>query len=462
MDKTRTYENKIIFWTKCTLLIMGLITAIPVANHLFRDVYKFFCVWGFLCVLYLFIKRRKNYWYKEYLLLLLFCCSYTLTILCGTREHLINEIAMLGYTGVLFFVLTYCDRKMSKEQMESELKMISWILVAIPFLFSLISFFMFVFSISGEVRLFGNVYTFGMYENRLWGLYNPNTGSTINFLSIMASVLLLKKTKKNKIFLWGNMVVQVLCLILTQSRGTGVCFFSFVAIYLFFVKKYKKDYCQTRKKVLFKRLIIILALTLMMGTAMFIKGALANVPVIVSKLDGGNISDSMIESAEHGLERLDKKENNIQSISTGRSDMWKIGIDAVIDEPILGIGFRNIDDVLAAKMSKDGYANSAAGGLHSVYITVLVSAGVVGFGIICLYLLCVLQKVLKCLLDKNEQRYVKAICALIPAILISELVESRIFFGMNIWAFMFWIIVGYVGFYSEKGENIDNSNRTSI
>lgn len=462
MEKRQKTEDKIIFITKCVLVVFGLITAIPLANHLFRDIYKVACVWGFICVIFLFIKRRKNFWSKEYLLLTLFFCSYILTIMIGKSQHLINEIAMLGYTGVLFFVLTYCDKGLSKKDIEDELRVFSWILSIIPFVFSSIGILMFIFSISGKIRILGNVYTFGMFENRLWGLYNPNIGSVINLLSILTSVFLLRHTKKHKVFLWSNLILQLLCLILTQSRGTTVCALVFVVVYLFFVKKYNRDFSAGWKKLLYKITVVIGTCILMLGAETIVREGMAEIPVIVAKITGGSISDAIAESAKQGLDRLDKKENNINSISTGRSDMWKIGIDAFKDKPVLGIGFRSIDDVLVLKMTKGGYKNSAGGGLHNVYITVLVSSGIVGFAIIVLFLLIILLRVVRILCDPKEYQYVKLMSALIPSILVSELVESRIFFGMNIWAFAFWIIVGYVFFYTKKGEVVDNNNCTSV
>ena len=79
MEVSKNRENTIIFLTKCLLVVLGLFTTIPYINDVGRDIYKLCCVWCFLCVAYLFIKRTKTFLKLEYVLLFLFLlllCHY--------------------------------------------------------------------------------------------------------------------------------------------------------------------------------------------------------------------------------------------------------------------------------------------------------------------------------------------------------------------------------------------------
>ena len=174
MEVSKNRENTIIFLTKCLLVVLGLFTTIPYINDVGRDIYKLCCAWCFLCVAYLFIKRTKTFLKLEYVLLFLFCCSYAITILVSGTEHLINEVAILGYTGMLFFAMNYCDTDRDEKEIKKELSILSWIVIIITFVFSLIGFLMFLFSVSVEISHGETTFVYGMRENRLWGLYNPN------------------------------------------------------------------------------------------------------------------------------------------------------------------------------------------------------------------------------------------------------------------------------------------------
>ena len=67
-----------------------------------------------------------------------------------------------------------------------------------------------------------------------------------------------------------------------------------------------------------------------------------------------------------------------------------------------------------------------------------------------MYLLCVLKKVAFGIFNPNISTYGKCIMAFIPVWLVGELVESRIVLGMNFQAIIFWIMIGYVGYYTKE------------
>lgn len=459
MEVSKNRENTIIFLTKCLLVVLGLFTTIPYINDVGRDIYKLCCAWCFLCVAYLFIKRTKTFLKLEYVLLFLFCCSYAITILVSGTEHLINEVAILGYTGMLFFAMNYCDTDRDEKEIKKELSILSWIVIIITFVFSLIGFLMFLFSVSVEISHGETTFVYGMRENRLWGLYNPNSGSVLNYVSILLTVLLPKKKLGVKIFLGMNIIIQSLCFILTQSRGGWICLLTYIAIYFFFIKKYNFKETKQALKWCYKAVVTAALCIVVIAGGNLLKTGLGYIPVAIEEampdaeshlLEKDKFLHGKGEKPSTSLERLDKKENNLESISTGRSDLWKMGLKAYTKSPVFGIGYRSIDDVLVEEMSKGAYINSGGGGLHNIYITVLVSCGAVGFILFALYLLCVLKKVAFGIFNPNISTYGKCIMAFIPVWLVGELVESRIVLGMNFQAIIFWIMIGYVGYYTKE------------
>ena len=443
--------NRIIFGTKCAMIILTLLTAVPILNTFGRDIYKLCCLWGGILVLYLFIKNRKNFWTLEYFFLFLFCCSYVVTILLNFSSHFINEVAMLGYTGLLLFTMTYYDRERTTEETKKELIKLSWLIVAVTWFFAFIAIVMFVFSVSGFFKLDGTLYIYGMFENRLWGLYNPNTGSVINYISFILSAILLKFTGKRRKFLWSNLIFQGICFILAQSRGGWICVIGYLVIYLLFLRKWKKEkpHIGAVKKWAYRCFVtLIVCIGVAIGSHVA-KVALSYVPYGVATIF--QYEDELKDRHEK-LERLDKKDNNLESITTGRLGLWKVGLKVYENDPLFGIGYRSIDDALREDLDKGAYLNSHSGGLHNIYITTLVSCGAVGFVLMGAFMLLVLKKMLQVFFRKDTPDYVKYIFTFIPVWLIGELAESRIILGMNFLAVIFWITMGYVMYFTRRKE----------
>lgn len=457
LEKIEKEQNKIVFLTKCVLLVIGLLTAVPYINALYRDIYKVCIVWCFFLTIYLFVKNRQNFMRKEYIFLLLFCVSYVVTIILR-RSHFINEVAMLGYTGILFFTLTYYDRGRSEKDTKKELKILSWIIIIATFIFSLIGFAMFLFSLSGYFQLAGQTYVYGMRENRLWGLYNPNTGAVLNYISGIFSLLLIKYEGKKKKFLVFNLVLQSFCFILTQSRGGWICLLAYVIIYMIYVKKWKKDFRGIRNW-LYRGVLTVLTCLALYGGGEIVKTGLSYAPTGIARII---YSDEEFTKKHNELKRLDKKHKNLESMTTGRFGMWKIGLQAYAENPVMGIGYRSIDDTLKEMMDKHSYDNSSAGGLHNVYVTTLVSGGAAGFLLILGFAVVFLKRGIILFFDKTTKSYVRYLLIFIPVWLIGEFAESRILFGMNFLAITFWITAGYCMYYTKKENMNGKSDRSSV
>ena len=164
----------------------------------------------FLCVAYLFIKRTKTFLKLEYVLLFLFCCSYAITILVSGTEHLINEVAILGYTGMLFFAMNYCDI----DRDERIKRIINIVMDCGNYHICIFTCWIFDVSIFcfSRNKPWRDYFCIWYERKQTWGLYNPNSGSVLNYVSILLTVLLPKKKLGVKIFLGMNIVIQVYAL----------------------------------------------------------------------------------------------------------------------------------------------------------------------------------------------------------------------------------------------------------
>lgn len=448
-------RNRLVFTTKAVLLVLSLITAIPVFNTAFRDAYKLCCAWSVVLVIWLFIKNRKSYMKKEYILLLLFCCSYTATIFLNFNQHFINEVAILGFTGMLFFMITYCDTKLTKNEVKEELIKLAWIVVIISFIYSVINFILLIAELGGILDMTYVTFIHGMVDNRLGGIYNPNTGASINYISFIISLIMIKGVKTKKPFLIANVILQFICFAATQSRSGWVCLLGFTFIYFIFI--YKKEKFKGIKKYAVRVVVAVLACgILVVGSNVARSVVWTGASFIRMEEEGGDKSQKV------DSKRVKVDESSANGVSAGRLHLWQVALEEYKDvNPVMGIGFRSIDDVLQEELTEGQYKNSAQGGLHNIYVTILVSSGIVGLLIFAIFVLFILKRILDLLISKDISEYVKCVVAFIPVWLIGDLVESRIMLGMNFLAVCFWIVIGYVLYYSEE-DRYGKCNRSGI
>ena len=87
---------------------------------------------------------------------------------------------------------------------------------------------------------------FGLYENRLWGCFwDPNYGSVFASLGIVCSIASMKyfySKKLPKVFLYTNIIVQYLYIVMAHSRTGQIC----LSVACFFMI-FGKLYCKYRK-----------------------------------------------------------------------------------------------------------------------------------------------------------------------------------------------------------------------
>ena len=434
-------ENKLIKYLKYVLVILSLLTSVTYLNStVLRDGFKLCFLASFLLVAYTFYKNKNRWNQFEYKILLLFCISYAFTIIFNVRNHFINEVLILGYLFMSFFLMTYLPDSKSQERILNEIFSYCWIIIGVTFVFSSINVILFYLEELDIISLENVKYLYSFEKSyQLGGLFNPNVAGMLSMISLLLSALFLYLNKHFKFFNMLNVIIQGICFSLIQSRGSWVCLLAFLFFFIMFVLHFNKTKFTGFKKYVYKFLIACGASLLLMGTS-FISRQLVSFSINVIQLN------------DKTIDREKKEDDSLNSITTGRSGLWKVGFEAYKEEPILGIGYRSIDDALKKHLTKYDYKNSAQGGLHNVYITTFVSSGAVGFFIFSLFLLYLIFTVFKIVFHYRFSIVEKFFVSLVPVLLVGELVESRIVFGMNFITVLFWILTGYV-FYLKKRMN---------
>ena len=462
-DRSPEMTRKLVLWTKFAVLIYAMLISVPYLHNVLYVGKKLSCAWMALLILYLFCTNLRQFRLPEYGAMLLCCVFYGVTILLNGRAHFSNEVMVLLYMGCTYFLLTFCCPGLDREQAKKELYLLGYTMVVLSFVFALLNLGWYFLSYLNPMVLPKSDYFYGVGNHQLGGIYNPNTGGVNNYTSILVSLMLLRRTgKPGKVFLIVNMLLQFACFSLVQSRGAWIAFLAFLILYFLFV--WEKKGLSMPKTWLYRVVLLALCTLVLTNGSRLTRQALSETAVYLAQeevhFEIHHTIDSPYEMVilEPDPDPLtsdrDYTRGGHTDVTTGRSGLWKIGLKVWKDHPVFGIGYRSIDDALKVGLSEYDYHNSGAGGLHNVYITVLVSGGILGFVSFAALIVFLLLRVLKLYLDPKASQTAKLVATLIPTWLVGELVESRIALSFTNMSVFFWITAGYVIYYTRKDQRV--------
>lgn len=477
--------NPFIF--KIFMLIMTLFTSVPFIHMYIGKYVKVFLLYGVLSIVYLVLRRGIRTFLKDKLGLLLvaFCASYAVTVVLNRSSNFVDNISALIYMVVFFFLFFIFTAKLEVNDIYKEFKVLSGIIIIFTFIFAIINFSMFAFQVGGSYRANGQLMYYGMYDNRLWGVYNANTNSMLCDISIILSLgfVLNKGYKKRiKVLCIINSVFQYICLLLTGSRASLYGLYLILALIAYLAVVKSDDKLKIKKYV--KGITVSALSVLLLYVSTFaIKYVVSYIPSIVdnvkivrsddSDLNESSVSEnsSYLSSNEdsstdsdstasgdtttnkstnklnlqpYDLTRLEEVENREGGVFTGRTVIWKAGIAAFKEAPVFGIGRENIYDYARGYLESGQWDNNLkVGGLHNIYLTILVSSGIIGFLLLAAFALISFFKIAKPLFIniKLNPWYIISITMII-LFYVTEFVEARILYQVGIFYVIFWIYLG--------------------
>lgn len=453
------YINRTCF--KIAFLVTMMFTAIPFVHGIISPYIKLLLLWGGASVGADLLTGARLIRNKFTGLLIAFCGAYAVTILLNREAYFGDNVKALLYMGVIFVMLYGQDLSLDKETVKKEMRLVSYVFVSVSFALSLACFATYVFSIDTHYTTDEGWKYIGMFENRLWGLYNPNTGSTIATLSMVLTVFLwMTRGKKSKLltaFYIINLCIQSFCLILTGSRTALYVLYIGVAMLVFYLLPLKWFKTRSLKNYLLRGVAAALAVVCVMLSFQVVRYALSYVPSLTKSIISMSTDGEKVEIEKEELDRLEEKENREGGFLTGRQHLWEAGFDAFLESPIFGVTRENISDRAKVYLVSEGWEGTlSTGGLHNIYLTILTASGIVGFVLMGGFAVWSIIKMFIALYKKKfagKGRY----CFLFSFVLIAlffvmELFEARILYRVSLFYVFFWIYYGYAMYFTQKAE----------
>ena len=476
LKKCDSIFNPFIF--KICILVMTLLTSVPFIHMYLGKYVKIFLLYGILSLIYLVFRKgiRTVFKDKPGVLLIAFCVCYGVTVLLNRSSNFSENASALVYMSVFFCLFFIFTLPLEETAIRKEYKVLSCIIIIFTFIFALINFFMFAFKIGGSYMTNDQIMYYGMYDNRLWGLYNANTNSMLCDISIVLSLGFILDSGhriKTKVFCFANAVFEFICLLLTGSRAALYTLYVTVALIIFLWVVKKDDKKEFKKNI--KGLVAgVLSAVLLFVSSYAIKYVVSYVPSICGNVmymvSLGKNSDSSQEDSPNNkwisleredLTRLEEVEERPGGILTGRTDLWQAGVKAFSKSPLFGIGRENVYSYAKDYLKSDLWAkNLKVGGLHNIYLTILVSSGISGFVLMAVFALMSLFKMAKLLFkEKKCDIWFIVSLAMIVLFYVTEFVEARILNQVGIFYVIFWIYLGLTYALANRSEKTKEADK---
>lgn len=287
----------------------------------------------------------------------------------------------------------------------------------------LISEFMLLLNYSGVTCTGYDCHSTGILGTRLYGIYtDPNYASVLAVITILISIFFILNSEKiiSKILNSIVIIASYIFIIFTYSRTSFIGLIisiSFISFYYLF-------------KILKKNIFIsIFSSIILIGLLLYLPTPIRNIYNQIYPLK---------------IERNSYVEN--VDISNNRFDIWTNGIKAISENPLLGIGYRNIKPYFNENYPNSYIANhNKAYELHNVILNILISQGVIGL----IPFIVFTFLIIKFIWNGIRQTYIKEnhivivlLISIILAISCESMFISDILYLYTPSSIIFWVALG--------------------
>lgn len=471
---------------KLVYMISCFFYCIPFTNIIFSKLFKLFIIWGLVVFVYNYFGNKKYTLKKIDYLLFIFLGFAFVSCLFNYQYNLITNIIAVCYLFIqMILMLTYkeegtLDKKIRK------IRKISSIVVVLTFICAFLSILIYLLNVKYAYSTEAQQAIFGMFEGRLWGFYgNPNTLGHFAIISIWNSIILIflnnyQKLKNKNWFLYLNIIIEFICLVLANSRSSILGILSSVLVFSLFMigfkNKEKND--SILKSLLNNKINTILKLTLtvlcFIFMIVFVKYSLAfssyifkdiNLDFLPKEEITNNINNIQTNNNDHVTINRDYGDSDV---SNGRFELWNAGIKVFINHPIFGVGVKNINTYTNKYLSSETLKEAPfiSENMHNIFLQVLVAHGIFAFLIFIIYLLIVILKYLIILFktdnfnNKNTLIYKLNIVnmAILCSLLVINLFDSHILYFCSVFfTFIFWNTISNIN--SLNDDNITKKRK---
>lgn len=417
--------------------------------------------WGAVICAYDFIIRRRFVHARGMLWLIAFMVCFALSVVLNFRTGFNLNVSNWAYTAIALLVLYPDSFDKTKERNLKELEIINNIFLGMTAVFSTISLGMYVVLYHDALEFGDQTYVVGWSHNRLFGIY-ANTGYMITAIALAIAVIQVAVYKSSgkkmkpvyKVFLIVTSVLNFFSMCLENAKGAFISLAAFVVFATFFYcgrVLVKKGWGVIKANVV-SVVAAGLAAVILIGAIYITRPVLSYVPGIYKSLTETTTPENPDDEKENEMDKvnIDRDIPESYGFFTGRTIIWKFGLQEFMEKPIFGHGPNSHRDVFIV----DNYLRH----FHNVIVQTLVSVGTVGSVFIFGFFIIVFLFILKHLFKQQKEgspyyAVTVALFAFLGMLLVNAMAEVTILFITRFAMFMFWMYLGYIQSFFDDEKN---------
>lgn len=477
MQISEKVKNSIVFYYKTALLIFLIPTLlVPCVPFGYKLLFVMLGA-GALLLLYdlftkrTFLKARGMFW------LICFMIVFAVSVVLNYKTALNLNATSWGYTVIALLLLYPDSFNKTKERSLFELSVLNNIFIAMTTVLSTISIGMFICLYHKEVTFGDQRYAMGWSQNRLFGLYS-NTGYMITALALAITILqvVITKARGKKIsFLYGFFLVYTsvfnfMSMCMENAKGAFISLFAFVFVAVMFSaakKIYEKKNLSVVKASLIGALSAALSVAILFGAITVSRKGLSYLPSVYRSLGGEFYVDNSSATPDPAPEEnendkitgveIDRNIDESYGFFTGRTVIWKFGLEQFKEKPIFGYGPQSHRDHFIV----DNYLRH----FHNLIIQIIVSVGAVGsvfiFAFFAIMVVYLLKNIFIHIKKDDKYYYVFAsLLAVLAMLAVNSMAEVTILFITRFAMFIFWMYLGYIQVFADDDKKLKTDSIT--
>lgn len=455
-----------VFYYKIVLMLFLIPTLLVFCVSFNYKILFIMMGWGALLCLYDLIVKRNFVKARGMVWLIGFLVVFAVAVVLNYKTGFSSNVSSFAYTAIALFILYPDSELKNKETALKEISVINNIFLGMTTVLSTISLGMFVTLFSYEIYYGDQKYVMGWSQNRLFGMY-ANTGYMITAIALAIACIQIavykakgkKMSKPYKAFIIYTSLVNFLSMCLENAKGAFFSIFGFAAIAVFFLvsEKIIRKGGKALKATAVSLVAAVLAVGALAGSIFAVRPVLSYVPVAYEKITDGNgvhnpsdLTDGELdEDGDKGI-NLDRDIPEGYGFLTGRTIIWKFGLEQFMKKPIFGYGPQSHRSYYVV----DNYLRH----FHNLIVQIFVSVGTVGAVFILGFFLTVFIFILKALfkMRKSGSAYyavASMILAFLGMLLVNSMAEVTVLFIARFAMFLFWMYIGYIQVFLDSENN---------
>lgn len=431
-----------VFFTLYSLMTRFTWTAAKIDGGINAALYRMLLICGCLLALWWLIASRREILSSrkktDFFFLAGFLAVLCISTLINYSYQLFDNlygIVTFGFQLVLFYLMGRTLTDLEWDSIIHKVILCCSVLWDIACGASLVQFFLNISYTTQYAADHGTVRQ-GITDGRLFGLFSDPNFAAFTSLLLLVGLWHIRNKKAHlchKIFIWLSMGLNVMYIIMSNSRTVYLSVIGTVLFYVLLVS-YKKYQTQDKSGLcMLKHLLIRSVVTLLLLLAAYF--------AILMTLRG--IAKIIIPDRDTAVEMV-RDDVNGENISNNRFTIWQAYFELYRERPVFGFSTRGALPYATAN-HPDSYLAKTQYVTHNSYLSLLVETGAAGFCIMAAFLLLLFIQSIKRVQDKKSvsDTYV-LFSSWLAAIMIFCICFHDIFFTLNMETMLFLSSLGFL------------------